>query len=95
MSWRHVLAAALFSVAVACGMSNEGFKVIHVDDVVALQRSGERPVALLDANHDDFRAREGIIPGAILLSSYNTYDVAKELPSAKDARLVFYCADSH
>jgi rhodanese-related sulfurtransferase len=41
------------------------------------------------------RAREGVIPGAVLLSSDNEYDVAKELPPRKDARLVFYCASIH
>ena len=50
---------------------------------------------LLDADGTDFRAREGVIPGAILLSSYGKYDVATELPAGKDTRLVFYCADSH
>ena len=30
------------------------------------------------------------MPGAVLLSSYDGYNV-KELPAAKDTKLVFYC----
>ena len=37
------------------------------------------------------RERDGVIPGAHLLSSFNNYDVGKELPPAKEAKLVFYC----
>jgi hypothetical protein len=73
----------------------EGFKTIHVDDLVALLSSSENRPTVVDANGSEFRAKEGVIAGATLLSSYTKYDVEKELPSAKDARLVFYCADSH
>src|SRR5439155_6416995 len=61
----------------------------------AMLGSNEGAVTLLDANGSDFRTKEGVIPGAVLLSSYKAYDVERELPSRKDARLVFYCADSH
>ena len=40
-------------------------------------------------------ARAGVIPGAHLLTSDDKYDVAKELPRNKSAKLVFYCADLH
>ena len=79
-----------------CGMGmDDGFKLIHVSDLVALLGATDRVVTVLDANGTDFRAREGVIPGAVLLSSYKQYDVEKELPPGKDARLVFYCADPH
>ena len=78
-----------------CGTSDAGFKLIHVDHLVAMLGSNEGAVTLLDANGSDFRTKEGVIPAAVLLSSYKTYDVETELPSRKDARLVFYCADSH
>jgi hypothetical protein len=91
----RLVTALVVAVLTACGGAREGFKLIHVDDLVAMQKASGRPVTVLDANKDDFRATEGIIPGATLLSSYSKYDVASELPPAKDARLVFYCADSH
>jgi hypothetical protein len=94
-SHRRFVIALVAAVLTACGGGSEGFKLIHIDDLVGMQKATERPVTVLDANKDDFRAREGIILGATLLSSYSKYDVASELPPAKDARLVFYCADSH
>ena len=78
-----------------CGTSDAGFKLIHVDDLAAMLGSNEGAVTLLDANGSDFRTKEGVIPGAVLLSSYKAYDVERELPSRRDARLIFYCADSH
>ena len=80
-----------------CGArtTNEGFSLIHVDDLATLLGAPGRAVTVLDANGADFRAKEGIIPGAVLLSNHKSYDVAAELPPQKDARLVFYCADSH
>src|SRR5207249_2153712 len=86
----------VLSAVVACAPApDEGFKLIHVGDLVAMRTSTETPATVLDADGTDFRAREGVIPGAILLSSYGKYDVATELPAGKDTRLVFYCADSH
>ena len=84
-------------ITVGCGSvaKDEGFRLIHLDDLVALLNSPDRPTTVLDANGSDFRTREGVIPSAVLLSSYNKYDVEKELPPRKDARLVFYCADTH
>ena len=52
-----------------------------------------RNVALFDANDSSFRNKEGIIPGAKLLSSFNHYDIQKELPADKNAPVVFYCTD--
>lgn len=47
----------------------------------------------VDANGKELRASQGVIPGAILLSSGSTFDV-KELPTNKETRLVFYCANT-
>jgi rhodanese-related sulfurtransferase len=45
-----------------------------------------------DANGDGVRSSYGVIPGAVLLTSSSSYDVASELPQAKDNPLVFYCS---
>jgi hypothetical protein len=97
MRWFGVLSVALLLPAViACGpREDEGFRLIHIADLVAMRTAAETPVTVVDANGPDFRAREGTIPGAILLSSYSKYDTGEELPASKDARLVFYCADPH
>lgn len=73
---------------------HEQFKVIHVADLERMKASDPKLV-ILDANDDDFRKENGIIPGAKLLTSSNAYDVAKELPADKGTPLVFYCSNSH
>ena len=52
-----------------------------------------KQVAVLDANDNAFRAKNGVIPGAILLTSSSEFAVS-ELPAKKDTKLVFYCASS-
>jgi rhodanese-related sulfurtransferase len=64
-------------------------KSVTVAEVVQLQKNKAQAV---DANSVDFREKNGVIPGAIQLTSSSQYDVAKELPQAKDTKLVFYCA---
>ena len=46
---------------------------------------------MCDANSDETRGKLGVIPGAVLLSSYRDYDAAVELPGDKSTQLVFYC----
>lgn len=46
----------------------------------------------VDANGKSTRDNQGVIPGAILLTSSGSYDV-KELPADKANKLVFYCAN--
>lgn len=66
-------------------------KEVTVDQLAALQK--EKKAVVLDANQPDFRTKNGVIPDAKLLSSAVKYD-AKELPEAKDSKLVFYCANT-
>jgi hypothetical protein len=92
---RAFFAIPVFLLLVACAGSEaqEGFAIVNPPDVAKLRAAGS--VTLLDANDAGFRAREGVIPGAVLLSNYKSYDVEKELPPAHDAKLVFYCANAH
>ncbi len=46
----------------------------------------------VDANGKNTRASEGVIPGAVLLTSSSEYSLA-ELPADKNSKLVFYCAN--
>jgi rhodanese-like protein len=73
----------------------DNFQVIHVDDLAKLMGNPASHVQIFDANHPSTREQFGVIPGARLLSSYDNYDVTRELPADKNAKLVFYCADSH
>ena len=74
---------------------DDKFNLIHVKDLAKMRADPGSNVVILDANVERTRERYGVIPGARLLSSYDDYDVAKELPPARQARLVFYCANTH
>jgi rhodanese-related sulfurtransferase len=51
-----------------------------------------KQATIFDANSNDFRAKNGVIPGAILLTSSSEFALT-ELPAQKDAKVVFYCAN--
>ena len=71
------------------------FAVIRVDNLASLMNDPNSHVNIYDANGWGLRSTAGVIPGAHLLTSDDKYDVAKELPPEKNAKLVFYCADLH
>ena len=50
-----------------------------------------KQATVVDANDNAFRSKNGIIPGAILLTSSSEFALS-ELPAKKDAKVVFYCA---
>jgi hypothetical protein len=75
--------------------ADDNIKLIDVADLAALRADPNSHVVILDANVVPTRDRYGVIPGARLLSSYDNYDVATELPPARNAKLVFYCANTH
>lgn len=72
----------------------DGFKKIHVTDLAQWMDAKDASVYVLDANNEDTRTKQGVIPGAKILTSYDKYDLAKELPTDKNAKLVFYCANT-
>ena len=45
---------------------------------------------ILDANDDEYRKAVGVIPGAVLLTSFSSYALT-QLPEDKARPLVFYC----
>ncbi len=84
--------ALVIGVLVGRGVAAESFKILHVDDLSKMIDQKTPNLFVFDANGDKTRESEGVIPGAHLLSSLS-YDPAKELPRAKDSKLVFYCAN--
>jgi len=73
--------------------SKEKFRLIEVPELETLQKDSKAPATVLDANDGEFREKNGVIPGARLLSSFDKYDLQKELPADRDAPLVFYCSN--
>ncbi len=65
---------------------------VSVEQVDALLAQGA--CTAVDANGRATREREGVVPGAIILSHYARY-AAAELPADKTRKLVFYCTNEH
>ncbi len=94
--WKFVmLAVALCLARAGVSQAAESFKILHVDDLAALIATNASTVWIYDVNPPSVRAKDGIVPGARLLPSADGFDVAGDLPPAKDAKLVFYCANTH
>jgi len=74
--------------AAAKADAQEWSKELSVTDVARLVQA--KGATVLDANDADTRKEQGIVPGAVLLSSSRDYALS-ELPAAKDTKLVFYC----
>jgi hypothetical protein len=88
-----LMAIALSTSSSPADGGKEGFAIIHADQLEQMLRQGKPQVHLYDANHDEFRKKEGIIAGAVLLGDSHDYDVEKTLPADKNATLVFYCSN--
>jgi rhodanese-related sulfurtransferase len=94
----HALAAAvavsfLPAAALACEgeEKKQAIKMVSLDDAAKLQKDAK--ASFLDANNQETRAKYGVIPGATLLTNFVEYSTA-ELPKDKDAKLIFYCANT-
>jgi len=61
---------------------------IDVDDAAQKAKSGK--VIMVDANSKKVREKEGVVPGARLISNYREYKPS-DLGAKKDDTLVFYC----
>ena len=92
---RRTFAAALLLLSAGCmHHGKDPFRIIGASDVDAMRKAPAAKVVVFDANPESFRKKYGVIPGAVLLASYDSYDLAV-LPAEKDTPLVFYCANSH
>ncbi len=76
----------------AQGAQGAAIPTLSVDELAARLARGD--CRAVDANGDATRRRLGVIPGAVLLSDYETF-LPSELPADKSAGLVFYCANEH
>ena len=88
--------AAVPAVSSACEGEHEKTMAIGkltVPELAALLEKKDAKLTVLDANGAATRSKEGVIPGAKLLTSAAKYDAAKELPAAKSDKVVFYCAN--
>ena len=84
----------VFAAFTANATAIEEVQEISVQEVQKIVKDKPANVAIIDANNDDARKDAGVVPGAILLTSYNQYAVS-ELPKDKNTTLVFYCYNSY
>ncbi len=90
--------AAAFTFAIPTAFACEGheqkaeIQKVTVQQLASLQK--ENKAKVFDVNGSETRAKMGVIPGAVLLTSAAKFDPAKELPATKDSKLVFYCAST-
>ena len=85
-----------FVLTTFAGLANAGEPVqeVSVQEVQKYVQAKAPNVAIVDANNDDARADAGVLPNAILLTSYNQYALT-ELPKDKNTTLIFYCYNSY
>src|SRR6187551_2729453 len=98
---RIILLAAVLALGATagCSKSNEdkvvaekaNLPTITVDEVDQKLASGD--CVPVDANGTDTRKKMGVVPGAVLLTDSETFNVS-ELPADKSKQLVFYCANT-
>jgi rhodanese-related sulfurtransferase len=72
----------------------DSLRLVHVNDLETWMKTAPTTLHIYDANNDKTRDKEGVIPGAVALPSANHYDIAATLPADKNAKLVFYCANT-
>ena len=95
-----LLALALYAAATGCSKKtadplaeeSSSIPTVTVSELDTMLAKNEcQPV---DANGDSTRKKMGVIPGAVLLTDNDTFNV-KELPADKAKTLVFYCTNTH
>ena len=75
----------------AAGANN--FKTIQVAELEKMISAEKNKTFIYDANNNETRKKEGVIPAAKALPKVSDYDTAL-LPADKKANLVFYCANT-
>ena len=91
---KSLITLVLVTLSLSAGAA-EKFKQIGTAELDKMMKeTGAKQTMVFDANTAETRTKDGIIPGAKLLDSSSSYDVAKTLPADKNASLVFYCANT-
>jgi hypothetical protein len=84
------LGLVLLLCVAGCAKNHGSVKEATVDEVAQWLEAGTATV--FDANNASFRSKYGTVTGAVLLDSYQDYDL-KVLGEDKSRQLVFYCSN--
>jgi hypothetical protein len=74
----------------AAAKAQDNLPTMTIDEVD--QAITAKQAQAVDCNGERTRKKNGVVPGAILISDEEQYP-ASELPADKNTKLVFYCAD--
>jgi len=88
------IALSFVGFAYADAPKQTAVKEISVKQVQQFIENKAKNVVILDANNEDARKDAGVVPGAVLLTSYSKYALTA-LPKDKNTTLVFYCYNSY
>jgi len=83
----------LFVAALLTGCTKDTRSPSSVTIDQAAQQIAAGKAQAVDANGEATRKHMGVVPGAVLLSDSENYQLS-ELPKDKDTPLVFYCANT-
>jgi hypothetical protein len=83
---RTLLTVAL--LLTGCTKHSANVKDATVAEVAEHVKNGTATIC--DANDDEYRKNAGVVPGAVLLTNFNSYDL-KQLPPDKARPVIFYC----
>ena len=82
---------AVLAPSVVWACEGEDKAIQSVSTQIGRELQEKKAATFVDANNARTRSEFGVVPGAILLTSYDSY-AATELPANKAQGLVFYCA---
>ena len=91
---KRLLLALPLLLVFSCDKEKAKDKPGTIKDVTAEQVAGwlkDKSAIVLDANTDDFRQQNGVVPGAVLLRNYLDWDPPEVLGTDKTRQIVFYC----
>jgi rhodanese-related sulfurtransferase len=88
-----VAAMPFASFAAEGTASADNLHLIHTPELQKEISNKAHPVYIFDANNEQTRKENGVIPGAKMLEN-STHFATTVLPANKDASLVFYCANT-
>jgi hypothetical protein len=86
---RRLLLALPLVLAFACEKKG-GVRDVDAEEVSTWIKANSAVV--LDANTGNYRAQNGVLPGAVLLDNYLDWDPPTVLGADKGRQIVFYCA---
>ena len=101
MKFVHAAIVTMFvfsaSIAIAGGNKHKGESTSDIPGISvkqAAQLASTGKAIMVDANGSSTRKTQGVVPGARLLSSFQSFS-SKELKAQKSDLLVFYCYNEH